>query len=168
MIELWDLYDSNRNKTGRTIKRGEPMAQDEYHIVVHIWIKNSKGEWLISKRTPNKPYPNMWECTAGSAISGEDSINAAIREVNEELGIKLASDLGFLFKSYRRQNKRRPDFCDVWVFNNDCPISSIILQENETCDAMWASKEKIFEMMEEGLLFPKKIYPYIDELFNKY
>lgn len=168
MVELWDLFDSDRKKTGRIIKRGDPMKPDEYHIVVHIWIVNSKGEWLISKRSANKPHPGMWECTAGSVICGEESIDAAVREVKEELGINLTPDQGILFKSYRRKNKCRPDFCDVWVFKYDCPVSTIVLQEEETCDAMWASKDKIIKMMEDGFLYSKKIYPYIDDLFNKY
>jgi predicted N-acetyltransferase YhbS len=40
--ELWDVYDKNRNKTGKIVERGKPMSQDEYHLVVEIWIKNSK------------------------------------------------------------------------------------------------------------------------------
>lgn len=34
MAELWDIYDKNRIKTGRTIERGQPMTENEYHIVV--------------------------------------------------------------------------------------------------------------------------------------
>lgn len=57
MPELWDIYDKNRRPTGRTVERGKPMRQDEYHIVVNVWIINSKGQWLISRRTPNKHLP---------------------------------------------------------------------------------------------------------------
>ena len=32
-MELWDIYDDNRLKTGRTVERGNPMAPGEYHIV---------------------------------------------------------------------------------------------------------------------------------------
>ena len=50
MPELWDIYDKNRNITGKTIARGELMAEDEYHLVVQVWIKNDENKWLISKR----------------------------------------------------------------------------------------------------------------------
>ena len=37
MSEFWDIYDKNRKPTGRTVERGKPMRQDEYHIVVNVW-----------------------------------------------------------------------------------------------------------------------------------
>jgi isopentenyldiphosphate isomerase len=53
-MELWDILDENGNKTGSTIERGQPIRQDEYYLIVHKWIKNSNGEYLITKRAPNK------------------------------------------------------------------------------------------------------------------
>jgi 8-oxo-dGTP pyrophosphatase MutT (NUDIX family) len=138
------------------------MARDEYHIVVHVWTRNSSGEYLISKRTPNKNFPNMWECTSGSAVIGEDSITAAIREVKEELGADLLPANGRIFKQYISQNQ----FTDVWIFKADIPIENIILQDGETCDALWATKDKIKQMIDDGKFIDRNIYPYIDELFE--
>ena len=54
-MELWDVYDENRKPLGYTVKREKfDSLNNEYHIVVHIWIKNSKGEYLIQKRSSNK------------------------------------------------------------------------------------------------------------------
>jgi 8-oxo-dGTP pyrophosphatase MutT (NUDIX family) len=165
--ELWDIYDRNRVKTGRFVERGRPMDQDEYHIVVHVWKRNSHGEWLISKRSPDKDhFPNMWECTGGSAVASEDSLYAAIREAKEELGISLLPNKGVLFKSYIRQHHDFPQFTDVWVFEHDCPIENIILQDGETCGAMWASSTKINEMIESGKFLGYDVYPYLDELLK--
>ena len=50
MIELWDILDENGNITGRLHERGKPMVEGDYHLVVHVWIMNHKGEFLISKR----------------------------------------------------------------------------------------------------------------------
>lgn len=95
MSELWDIYDENRKPTGKTIFRNDFFDRnnvdypDEYHIAVHIWIKNSEEKWLISKRTPNKNYPLLWECTGGSVVAGEDSLSGALREVREGLELSL-------------------------------------------------------------------------------
>lgn len=51
-MELWDIYDKDRNKTGRTMKRGEPMKDGDYHLVVHICIFSSDGKCLSSKGSP--------------------------------------------------------------------------------------------------------------------
>ena len=46
-----------------------------------MWIRNSKGQYLISQRSANRPtYPLMWECVGGSVVKGEDSLQGAIRE----------------------------------------------------------------------------------------
>lgn len=94
MSEFWDIYDKDRKLTGRTVERGKPMGRDEYHIVVNVWIRNSKGQWLISKRTANKHFPLLWEPTGGSAVAGESSFDAALRETREELGVELDPEKG--------------------------------------------------------------------------
>ncbi len=89
-MELWDILDEDGNATGRTIMRGNELKEDEYHLVVHIWIINNKGEILIQKRSEHLEFaPGVWATTGGSAIKGEDSITAACRETKEELGIVM-------------------------------------------------------------------------------
>lgn len=70
------------------------MEDGEYHLSVHVWLLNHNGEFLLIKRSPNKGYPNMWESTGGSAIAGDDSLSAAIREVKEETGLTADSTCG--------------------------------------------------------------------------
>ena len=86
--ELWDVFDINRQPTGKTHKRGEPFSEGEFHQVIHICIFNSKGNLLIQKRQPwKKEWSGMWDLSvAGSAIAGEDPRKAAEREALEELG----------------------------------------------------------------------------------
>ncbi|GAY76629.1 putative Nudix hydrolase YfcD [Sporolactobacillus inulinus] len=90
-MERWDIYDKNRRLTGRTMARGQKFGKDDYHLVIHVCIFNSKNEMLIQQRQPwKKGWPNMWDVTVGgSALSGESSIEAAERETFEELGNKI-------------------------------------------------------------------------------
>ena len=168
MSEFWDIYDKNRKPTGRTVERGKPMRQDEYHIVVNVWIKNSKGQWLISKRTANKHFPLLWEPTGGSAVAGESSFDAALRETREELGIELDPKKGTLFTTALRQCKKFPDFLDVWVFEHECSIKSVTLQPGETCGAMWATTAEIKQLAQNGEFVPQNVFPYLDKLFEVY
>jgi isopentenyldiphosphate isomerase len=86
MMEFWDIYDKYRQKTGRIHERGTSMQSEDYHLVVHVWIINDLGEFLIQKRQPwKKGWPNMWDSSsAGSAIVGDDSKQAAMRETTTE------------------------------------------------------------------------------------
>lgn len=45
-MEIWDIYDKYRRKTGATHERRITMKTGDYHIVVHVWVVNSKGELL--------------------------------------------------------------------------------------------------------------------------
>ena len=167
MAEIWDIYDRDRNLTGRTIRRGEPMTEDEYHLVVSVWIRNAKGEWLLSRRAENKSHPLKWEPSGGSVLAGEDSLTGALREVREELGITLNPSSGKLFRSFRRDKIcwENPGFLDIWVFDAQFPIEAVILQKEETCGAKWASEAEILRMIESGEFVPTQEFPYHEELF---
>jgi len=165
MTEFWDIVDENGNKTGRLHERGTPMQNGEYHLSVSVWIINSEGKFLISKRMPTKNFPGMWEPTGGSAIAGEDSLSAALRETKEELGITLDPKNGKLFRcdSYPHSSGDGAAYFNVWVFRQDIDISAVVLQPEETCDAIWASKEQIKQMISDKEFIA---FSYIDELFQ--
>ena len=46
-MEKWDLYTKYREKTGREHIRGEEIPDGFYHLVVHVWIKNDKGQLKV-------------------------------------------------------------------------------------------------------------------------
>lgn len=156
MPELWDIYDENRNITGKTIARGELMAEDEYHLVVQVWIKNDENKWLILKRAATKSQALKWEPTGGSVLAGEGSKEGALREVKEELGISLDPESGDLFRSFQREQFtwENPGFLDVWVFKDNTPVEDVVLQQEETIDAKWASSEEIVQLIENGEFVP--------------
>jgi len=167
MAELWDILDKNGNVTGRVHERGKPMVEGEYHLEVSVWIQNDNGEYLISQRSPNKTFPNMWECTGGNAVAGDDSLTAALREVKEELGVILEPRNGRIIQH------RLPcssvgcnGLIDVWLFLHNADISTVFLAPDETCDAMWASRDEINRMIDDGTFITCKLCTYIDELFK--
>ena len=165
MQELWNIVDEYGNKTGRLHVRGTPMKKGEYHLAVSVWIINNKGEFLISKRTPTQIVPNMWETTGGSAIAGENSLNAALRETREELGIHLNPENGHIFTRYTYPHSSGDGaaYFEVWIFVQEVDISTIVLQPMETCDVMWASKDKIKRLVGEGQFIN---YTYMNDLFD--
>lgn len=158
--EIWDVYDENRRKTGRVHRRGDFLRPGDYHLVVHVWIQNRHGEYLITKRAPNKGFPNMWETTGGSALQGDDSLRAALREVKEETGLTLVPESGKCILSYRRSDA----FTDVWLFRQEFDLEKVVLQEGETTDKMKADKNKIRALLKEGAFVP---FTYLDDLLDE-
>ena len=87
-MELWDVFDEKRRPLHRTHVRGVQMRRGEYHLVVFVWIFNSNGQTLLTKRSPEKKtYPNFWSPTGGAVQAGETSLQAIARELHEETGI---------------------------------------------------------------------------------
>lgn len=146
MAEYWDIYDEKGNKIEKTVKRGDKLSDNEYHLVTNAWIVNKKGEFLITQRAETKTYPLMWECTGGSALKGETSKEAAMREIKEELGIDVDEREAKYIGSNIRYYKNCPDILDVWVFKSDADIREVKIQEEEVNDARWATKEEILDL----------------------
>lgn len=161
-MEKWDLYTKYREKTGREHVRGRELPDGLYHLVVHVWIKNSKGKYLISKRAADRPtYPLIWESTGGSVIKGEDSLEGAIREVKEEVGIDLEKESGkLLFSKIRGEidGKKFNDIMDVWFFEYDGEPSLENAFTQEVAECRWASPEEIKQMYDKGEFVEKLDY----------
>ena len=87
-MELWDLYDSQRNPLNKTHERGQPFAEGEFYVCAEIWVKNSEGKFLITKRHPDKKAGNLWEFSGGGTLAGETTKKSTVRELEEETGIK--------------------------------------------------------------------------------
>ncbi len=160
-MEIWDLYDDNRNIIGEHI-RGEKLPDDGYHLVVHAWIKNSNNEFLISRRAANRPtFPLMYECVGGSVIKGESSLTGAIREIKEEIGLDLAEcDGKLLFSKVRKiiNGVKFNDILDVWLFNYNGEINLHNAITDEVDFANWLSLKEIQELYKQNKLVPTLEY----------
>lgn len=150
MDERWDLLDAGKQPVERTHRRGDPMPEGLYHLVVHVWIHNKKGEYLLSRRHPNKRDGLKWECTGGSVLAGETSLSGALREAWEELGLPLDARSAVLRKSRRRDG----DFVDAWFFEIEEMPKRLVFQPEEVIDARWAAFEDLCALEAEGALVP--------------
>lgn len=153
-MEIWDLYNEHRELTGRDHIRGEEVPQGFYHLVVHIWIRNSKGEYLISQRSADRPaYPLMWECVGGSVTKGEDSLTGALRETKEEVGLTLSPEVGKLVYSVVGRvvnGVKFTDIVDVWLFEYDGPVSLEQATTKEVAQTVWMTREQIRGLFDTG------------------
>jgi isopentenyldiphosphate isomerase len=148
-MELWDLYDKNGNKINKTHVRGIPLNKDEYHIAIDVWIRNSLDKILLTQRNPLKElYPMKWECTCGAIIMGEDSFTGALREVEEEIGIKLNKSEGKNMLRIVRENQNT--IFDIFLFEKDIRIEETKLQEEEVVDIKWVTKDELEEMFKKN------------------
>ena len=153
--EIWDLYNENRELLGKDHIRGEQLPIDGYHLVVHVWIRNSKGEYLISQRSANRPtFPLVWECVDGSVVKGEDSLQGALREVKEEVGVDLLPEKGQVILSDMKRiefGKVVNKIVDVWLFEYDGEVDLSNATTDEVAQVAWMNREQIKELFDANM-----------------
>lgn len=150
MAEYWDIYDVDRVKTQRVHLRGEPIQDGDYHLVVNIWIYNSRREVLLTQRHPEIPFGLKWACTGGSAIQGEDTLTAALRETREEIGLQVPPQKMILVA----QERRLHSFLDTFVVCCDLSDEQIVMQPEEVVDFCWVDEAEYRRMERKDLLHP--------------
>lgn len=154
-MEYWDIYDSNKQLTGRTMKRNDwNLKEGEYHLSVLGVVSRPDGKFLITKRVMTKSWaPGWWEVSGGAAIAGETSEQAVCREVREETGLDVSCAEGGYVFSYHRENPDEGDnyFVDIYKFVMDFDEEDIKLQDEEAADFKIATKEEIMELADQGI-----------------
>ena len=146
-MEKRDLYDINRNLTGETIYKGEKIPKNRYINVVLVFIQNSKGEFLIQKRSIQKE--GMYGSTGGHAKTGESSIQAMMTEIKEEIGLTVEEKELELIYSGRSDGSQV--FFDIYYLKKDIDTNDLVLQKEEVEFVEWYSIEKIHELARDGL-----------------
>lgn len=150
LMEKRDLYDENRKLTGETIFKGEGIPKDKYIVVVLIFIQNSKGEFLIQKRSARKN--GKFATTGGHPKSGESSIQGIITEVEEEIGLKLnPKDLKLYFSG--KSEAERVFWDDYYVKMDIQDIKQLKLQEDEVSSIEWLSENEIINLVKQDKFF---------------
>ena len=143
MREERDLYDKNLKLTGETYYKGDSIPKNRYPMVVMIAIQNTKGEFLMQKRSPKKG--GDWGVTGGHPKHGETPIEGIITEAKEELGLDISNENIIEFE-------RGCDGTDCYIMyyvQMDLDISKLNIQLDELTDVKWFTMEKLQDMVEK-------------------
>lgn len=142
-MELNDIYDKDRNLTGRVHVRNTKWGPGEYGLVVCVWVYDGRGNLLMTRRAPQKSFPHTWENSGGAARAGETSLQAIKRELFEETGI-CAEEKDFEFLSSTRDVHF---FYDHYCLRAEVPLERIVLQPGETDAVKWVSFAQVHDMI---------------------
>jgi isopentenyldiphosphate isomerase len=151
--ELIDIYNEDNESFGSPKMKSEAHRGGLWHRASHVWIYNDKGEILLQLRSKEKELnPDRWDVSAAGHIqTGEEPIDAAIRETKEEIGLAIdLKDLDFL--KIRKidevvGNIKNKEFQYIYIFKFNGDLKDLVLQEEEVSEVRFAA---IIEI-EEGL-----------------
>ena len=165
-MELIDVLDEFGNPTGQVESKEEIYKKGLWHRSCHIWIENDNNELLVQKRNPNKKtFPNLWAISvAGHVDSGETSMDAAIRELKEEVNLDVnKEELQYLFTIKRVQPNGDTElrvFDDVYLLHRNIDVEKTKLQVEELTDIKYVYYQYLENIFKEG---DKDYVPYTEE-----
>lgn len=146
-MELLDIVDEYGNFTGEVVDREKTHDLNLLHWEVAIFIINNKKQVLLQKRAATKRYsPNKWGLCAGHVGSGEGIEETALREAEEEIGLKLLlEDLHIL--NEREIKKRDNNSCLTRMYYVICNENNFKVQTEELSEVKWFNIEDVIEMI---------------------
>ena len=150
MEKKLDIFNQNGEKTGESETYNNVHLYGLLHRTVHVWFVNSKKEFLLQKRANSEhAYSNCWDISAAGHInSGETSLQAAIRETKEELGINLPDSVFKFLTTIKRPIVNHSnifidnEFNDIYLVHCDFAISEFKLQIGEVEKVRWINKKE--------------------------
>jgi isopentenyl-diphosphate delta-isomerase type 1 len=170
-MEYIDIFDENNNPTGEIKGKVQAHEYGEFHRTAHVWIINDKNELLLQKRSATKKtHPNCWDISgAGHIRAGESVIDGAIRELKEELGVKVQEkDLQYIATIKSTKNPKNMEFQYVYLLKCNKQIEEYIFEDEEVSEVKYVYYKELEKMVEdkvEGLLIHdeefKKLFEYI-------
>lgn len=165
-MEMFDVIDENGEKTGLIKERGVVHREGALHATAHIWIarKNEKSGYdiLLQKRSVDKDsHPGCYDISsAGHICAGDEPLESALRELEEELGIKAApedlQEIGVQYKQFEGTFYGRP-FRDnqrsiLYLYKEHVDIEALSLQSSEIESVMWMDYEEALQAIRENTI----------------
>lgn len=166
-MEMLDIVDENGNPTGEIKERTKVHEDGDLHRTSHVWIirDNDKGGWdvLLQKRSSNKDsFPGCYTVSsAGHIPAGSDYMESALRELEEELGVKAEAEELKPCRMSRVSIKEvfhGKEFVNNQISRvyrmkrNDLKLEQLKLQEEEVESAIWMDYEECLEAVKNNTI----------------
>ena len=155
-MEYLDICDENGRPTGETVSRDTAHREGIRHWTAHVWIvreREGRTEVLLQKRSMRKEsFPGLYDTSsAGHIPAGQEPLPSALREMEEELGVKAGPEdlaLAGMFriryeKTFHGRLFRDNEVTFVYVYRKAVDEERLVLQESEVDEVRWFGLEEV-------------------------
>ena len=154
-MEIFDELDERGEPTGRTVTRDEAHKNGIWHRAVCLFLVNGKRQVLMGRRSYTKKlWPGCWDVSSGGHVdAGETGLACAVREMYEELGIKIdPRDVRYI-GGYCSNNKSEKmwdkHFNEFYIAHKDVDVADIKMQQGEIEEIKWIDFDE-FKKLTQG------------------
>jgi isopentenyldiphosphate isomerase len=174
MDELIDILTATGEFTGKTALKSEAHKNGWFHATVHIWLFTSDKKILLQKRAlTKKVFPGLWDISvAGHVAAGEEILEAAKREVFEEIGLQLQDKdlikIGTRIHQVSHENGIQDnEHHHVFIAELKISIDKLTMQEEEVAGLkLWDLKVLKQTKNLENVLLPR-FHEYYCTIYDK-
>lgn len=134
--ELIDIYDENMTHLGTAMK-SQAHSEGLWHKAFHCWIVNAdnKKVWFQLRGKDKQLYPNILDISAAGHLQAGETAKDGIREIEEELGIKVDFDKLTKLFTYKIAKDDcglcNREFCPTYVLETPQTLEDIKMQPEE-------------------------------------
>lgn len=124
MSEILNYFNQDYQKLGQAT-RAEIHEKGLWHETFHCWIYTYvEGElslYFQQRACQKKDFPNQLDISAAGHLLATEGVSDGLREVEEELGLKLAykslESLGVFPMSYDFQELKDREFTNIFLYD---------------------------------------------------
>lgn len=153
-MEFLKVLDDDKNELSKKVERGKTLNEGEHILLVIMIIEDSNNKYLIQKTSKQKG--DCYAFTGGHILYNETSREGIIREVKEELGIKVNKP------TYITDIKLGIPFMDIYYLKKDIKKDELKLQKEEVSDYKLVTLKEFKQMIQD-----KKVVPSVANRFQE-
>ncbi len=165
MDERIDIWDEDGRPTGRTALKSEAHRLGLCHPTIHVWFYTLTGQVLLQRRAVHKEtFPGLWDVSvAGHIGAGESPVSGALREVSEEIGLKVKAEELELIATLKAVHNHPGgvvdcEFHHVFLCRLQNPLSALAPQASEVAELklypLLTLAEEVWGLARPGLYVP--------------
>lgn len=146
MPERIQIVDENDQPIGASTRQ-EAWAKGSFYRLVQIVIRDENGDFLLQKRSMQKPlYPGRWtNAASGHVDEGETYEIAAPRELKEEIGVDVPLTFVGKFLVQRKDDDKTINQFNGVFEGKISQGKELTLQPEEVSEVKWFSPKDLRE-----------------------
>lgn len=173
MSELADAYTEQGELTAQKKTKMQIFQDGDWRLVTHVWVLDSSRQRLLVQQRAHKGiFDDLWDVTIGGGVhAGEPTIQAAVRELDEELGIQARSDELTLLGRWKvpkhvpELGLMMQEWSDTYALVRDIAPEDLHLQRQEVAAAKWVTLQYLHDQINDPETY-KLWVPHSVEYYN--
>ncbi|MCL2228767.1 MAG: NUDIX domain-containing protein [Firmicutes bacterium] len=157
-MEMIDVFDEDMKPIG-VFEKKKAHDQELWHKSVHIWLTDGEGVLVQLRSAKKKHLPNLWDVSvAGHLFAGETPLEGAIREYQEELGLKwpfgTVEHDGIIANSTWEKGLFNNEFAHLYFLKDKLDLSKIKLEKDEVAEVKYVPFTEFEEFLSSPQMCP--------------